>query len=190
MSLSARRTAMLLAAQYARQHPVFLDTETTGLDPVAEIIEISLVDTDGSVLLDRLVRPTRRIPLEAIQVHGIWNEMVQAAPSWPEVWQDIEPLLAGRTVGIYNAEFDLRMLRQSHAAHGLSWQPPGFSSFCIMKLYAQYRGEPGRRYGSYRWHSLDAAGRQCGLPLTNAHRALDDALLARAVFEHMLPAEE
>jgi DNA polymerase-3 subunit epsilon len=190
MKLPARRAAMLLAAQYARQRPVFLDTETTGLDPRAEIVEISLVDTDGAVLLDSLVRPTRSIPLDAIQVHGISNSMVQGAPAWPEVWPAIERLLEGRLVGIYNAEFDLRMLRQSHAAHRIPWQPPGFLSFCVMKLYAQYRGEASRSYGSYRWHSLEAAGRQCGLQLLNTHRALADTQLARAVFEHMLPREE
>lgn len=41
---------------------VFLDTETTGLDGNAEIIDIALVDRDGAVLLDTLIRPTRPIP--------------------------------------------------------------------------------------------------------------------------------
>jgi hypothetical protein len=39
-----------------------------------------------------------------------------------------------------------------------------------------------------KWQSLDAAGRQCRLPLTNTHRAKDDTLLARAVFEYMVKA--
>ena len=54
-----------------------------------------------------------------------------------------------------------------------------------MKQYAQFRGERGR-YGGYRWQSLDAAGRQCGILMANAHRARMDTQLARAVFYHMV----
>jgi DNA polymerase III epsilon subunit-like protein len=39
---------------------VFLDLETTGLDPrTDEIVEIGILDEDGRVLLDTLVRPVR-----------------------------------------------------------------------------------------------------------------------------------
>ncbi len=43
---------------------MILDTETTGLYD-AEIVELSIIDTAGNVLLDTLVRPTRPIPAEA-----------------------------------------------------------------------------------------------------------------------------
>jgi len=43
--------------QYARsiidQHPVYLDTETTGLSSQDEIIEFSIIDHDGSLLFSR-----------------------------------------------------------------------------------------------------------------------------------------
>jgi DNA polymerase-3 subunit epsilon len=39
---------------------VFLDLETTGLDPrTDEILEIGILDDAGRVLLDSLVRPER-----------------------------------------------------------------------------------------------------------------------------------
>lgn len=147
-----------------------------------------MVDTAGAVLLDTLVRPGRPIPADAVRVHGITNEMVAGAPRWPQVWERLAELLKGRTVGIYNAEFDVRMLRQSHAASGLQWQPAAFADFCIMRLYARFRGQSGR-YGSHRWHKLSAAGKQCGLALPNAHRALADAQLARLVLLHMARSE-
>jgi len=41
-------------------NPVYLDLETTGLDPAAdEILEIGILADDGTVLLDSLVRPIR-----------------------------------------------------------------------------------------------------------------------------------
>jgi DNA polymerase III epsilon subunit-like protein len=92
--------------------------------------------------------------------------------------------LDGRQVGIYNADFDLRMLRQSNAKFNLRWEIDT-SFFCIMKLYAQFYGSWNNARRSYRWHSLEAAGRHCRIPLPNTHRAKDDTLLARSVLLHM-----
>lgn len=183
----ARLRAIQKAREYARLQPLFLDTETTGLDPRAEVVEISLVDDAGQPLLDTLVKPTRPMPRDAFQVHGISDAMLATAPTWPEVWPRVEALLQGRIVLIYNADFDMRMLRQSHAAWRIPWEPPNFQAACLMKLYAEYHGEPGS-YGSYRWQSLEIARRQCGIRLPNTHRALVDATLAKAVFDVMVGA--
>ena len=43
---------------------IFLDTETTGLDAYAELVDIAVVDAAGRVLLDSLVRPRRPIPAD------------------------------------------------------------------------------------------------------------------------------
>ena len=104
--------------------------------------------------------------------------MVKDAPTWPEVWTVVQATLQGRPVGIYNAEFDLRMMAQTHRRHSMGWGYPDFQAFCIMKLYADF-------YGTGRWQSLDSAGHQCRLSLPNAHRALADTLLARALLHHM-----
>jgi DNA polymerase-3 subunit epsilon len=173
-----RQRAIKTAQEYWLARPLFIDTETTGLDGLAEIVEISILDQDGGVLLDSLVKPLRRIPQDVIQVHGITNEMVQDAPTWAEIWPQVEDILKERYVGVYNAEFDLRMMRQSHRSNGMAWKFRDNKIFCIMKLYAQFRG-------AYRWQKLEAAGRQCGIALPNSHRARDDALLAKAVLQHM-----
>lgn len=185
MNASARLRAAQIARSHALKRPIFLDTETTGLDPRDQIVEIAVVDSDGAVLFESLVRPTVRIPPDVIRIHGITDKMVADAPTWLEMWSELERLLAGRLVGIYNADFDLRMMRQSHLAHGLTFPDGIFNNFCIMKLYAEYYGAPGS-YGGPRWQKLEHAARQCGIPLLNTHRALDDALLAKAVFEHIL----
>lgn len=176
MASRFRQSAIEKAQSLWKTQPVFLDTETTGLGGNAEIIEISIVDHDGGVLLDTLVRPGRSIPLEATRVHGISNEMVSNSRTWLHIWPKVEAIITERSVGIYNLEFDIRMMQQSHRHIGIPWRAPSSHFFCIMKLYADY-------YGAMRWQKLEAAGKQCGLQLSNSHRAKDDTLLARAVFQ-------
>lgn len=161
------------------KQPLFLDTETTGLDDKSEIVEICIIDHMADLVFQSLVRPVRSIPADAMRIHGITNEQVSSAPSWLAVWPQVEKVLDGRTVGIYNADFDLRMFQQSHKAIGLPWQPPSMYVFDLMKLFADFS------YSS-RWLSLEEAGRRCRISLRNTHRALDDALLARQVFLYML----
>lgn len=183
-----RRIAIAQAQIELNKQPIYLDTETTGLKQTDQIVEICLLDHDGTVLLDSLVKPTVKIPPDATRVHHITDAMVADAPTWPELWPQLEPILAQRRSAIYNAEYDLRLLQQSHRAHGLMWSTP-VSSFCVMKLYAQFRGEWNSRSRSYRWYSLEDARRQCGLDLPNAHRACADTLLTRAVL-HWLAVQK
>lgn len=176
MQSNKRKTAIRKARELLLVNPVFLDTETTGLGPDDEIIEIAIVDKQGNTLFESLVKPNKRISVDAYLVHGITNDMVQNAPKWPEVWKQVSNVVSSRYAGIYNAEFDLRMIRQTHALNGL--QLDGFiNNFCIMKLYADFY-----IYGGGRYQKLEDAGRQCGLSLPNSHRAKDDTILALAVF--------
>jgi DNA polymerase-3 subunit epsilon len=174
----ARQSALYTARTYWQTGPVFMDTETTGLGSQAEIVEICILEQDGNILLDTLVRPYRRIPPDVIQIHGITNDIVANAPGWVDVWPQVRTALAGRYIGVYNADFDIRMIEQSNRASGILWNPRDYRFFCIMKLYAQF-------LGTTRWQTLDAAGRQCGLSLTNVHRAQADTRLAREVFAHI-----
>jgi len=181
----ARRAAIERARQYLARQPLFLDTETTGTDELAEIVEIAIVDHEGQPLFTSLVKPQGAIPANATALHGIDNGMVQAAPPWAEIWPAVQATLSGHSVGIFNADFDLRLMRQSNRRAGLGDLPAGMNAFCIMKLYAEYYGDWNAPRASFRWQSLEAAGRQCGIALPNAHRAQADALLARAVLLHM-----
>ena len=174
----SRRSAIQKAREYLAVKPVFLDTETTGLDPGAEIVEICVINHDATILVDTLVKPTQAIPADAIRVHGISNEMVMNAPGWPEVWAEVSLATSGRYIGIYNADFDLRLMRQSHQRNGMAWDFSAVRVFDVMKLYAEYSG-------FQRWQSLESAGRQCGLAMPNSHRAQADTQLLRALMLHI-----
>lgn len=181
---TAQRDAVLAARQVLQQNPVYLDTETTGLDRTAEIIEISVIDTDGSTLVDTLIRPSMPIPPEVVRVHHITNEMVQKAQPWPFLWNNIKPAVNNRVVVIYNSDFDIRMIKQTHDRYKMRWDFTG-RPFDLMGLYARFNGDwdPNRRI--YRNVSLENAGARCQIPLPNSHRALADTLLTRALLEHL-----
>jgi DNA polymerase-3 subunit epsilon len=183
--ITLRRSAIEMARELVARRPVYLDTETTGLDEQSEIVEISLVDADGAVLVDTLVKPVEDIPPGATAVHGITNAMVADAPSWKVVWPRVAELIAKRPVAIYNAKYDLKLMRQSHGAYKMRWDAGGAKFFCVMEMYAQFYGDWNAYYGSYRWQKLEDAGRQCEIALPNSHRALADAQLAREVLLHV-----
>lgn len=173
-----------IARSILQKNPVYLDTETTGLDKNAEIIEIAVVDDAGETLINQFVRPSQPIPPEVVLIHGISDEMVAGAISWPALWPTVRGLLLGRTIGIYNAEFDVRMMRQSLERYRLPWRE-SLATADILGLYSDFRGEwdPARR--AMRRFRLEDAGRSFRIPLPNAHRAVDDALLARALLHRI-----
>jgi DNA polymerase III subunit epsilon len=179
-----RREAIERARQWVQQRPVFLDTETTGLGRSAEIVEISVVDIDGKVLFESFVRPSAPIPVDVIRIHHITDKMVEKSPTWPAIWPLIRIHIATRLIGIYNEEYDLRLMQQSHSRYRLPWKE-NLSTACIMKLYAQFKGDWNTMRRAYRYHSLENAGKQCGLNLPNTHRAKDDTLLARSLLLYM-----
>ena len=119
---------------------VVLDTETTGLDSHAEIVEISIIDKQGRVLFDSLIKPKKPIPRDAQRIHGISNMTVSTAPSWAGVYNQVKEILTapGRTVVIYNADYDVRIIQQTCRLHGLNMFD--FNSTCLMLQYAKFWG--------------------------------------------------
>ena len=161
-----------------RDDVLILDTETTGLDGNAEIIDIALIDTRGATRFNALAMPGRPVPREASRIHGITDAMLRRhkAPDWPTLYAQLRPLLDAATlVVVYNAAYDRRLLQQTCALHGLA--PPDLVWRCAMLDYAAYRREMHPCYQNYRWHKLEAAWRrECRVPAQQPqeHRALGD----------------
>lgn len=159
---------------------IYLDTETTGLDSSAEIVDIAIIDVAGRVLLDELVKPTQPIPADATGIHGITNAMVERARGWPEIAPRVSRLLADASgVVIYNADFDIRIMEQCNARHRLPTYRANWH--CAMRRYAAFAGQRHQRYGGYRWHKLTDAAAAFGHREAVEHRALADTRLCRAV---------
>ncbi|MBP3584710.1 MAG: 3'-5' exonuclease [Peptococcaceae bacterium] len=92
---------------------VCVDTETTGLDDSAEIIEIGMVKVIDGIVADRysqLIRPYRPIPEEITQLTGIDNDMVEHQPHWNDVEAAILDFIGDFTLVAHNVSFDRSMI--------------------------------------------------------------------------------
>lgn len=172
---------------------VVLDTGTTGLER-GEIVQIAVIDASGAVLLDTLVKPVRSIPRDASRIHGIHDEDVADAPTWALISPQLEALLTGRDVMIYNAVYDRKMMHQSAEAAGsprVDWKT--LASFhCAMEAFAEVYGDWNEYRGNYRWQKLTTAAQYYDIPVSNAHNALGDCLMTLQVIKAMClpsPAE-
>ncbi|MBR0448847.1 MAG: DEAD/DEAH box helicase, partial [Peptococcaceae bacterium] len=100
---------------------VCVDTETTGLDESAEIIEIGMVKVIDGVVADRyaqLIRPYRPIPEEITQLTGIDNDMVENQPHWRDVESAILDFIGDFTLVAHNVSFDRGMI-ENHIGRAL-----------------------------------------------------------------------
>lgn len=162
-----------------RRDVLYLDTETTGLDSQAEIVEIAVINGAGVTVLDRLVRPSRRIPPEVTAIHGINDDMVAGAPTWPVIFAEFARLLQQyASIVVYNAPFDRRIINQVNQRHGLPLLEMEWH--CAMQQFAVYAG---------RRHSLARAARSVGVPLAPNHRALADTQVCRDLVHAMAASQ-
>ena len=167
----ADRAQSAICELLERDDVLILDTETTGVGN-AEIIEVSLIDTSGEVLLDTLVRPrVDRMNPYAQRVHGISAEMLTNQPTWPEVLPELERVAKSATILAWNAGFDSQMVVNSSVAWQL--EPPRLLFVCAMRLYAQLHGRRG--YGLHR--AVRDRGMQHLFERHASHRALGDVNL-------------
>lgn len=170
---AATKAQALLAAD-----PLFIDTETTGLESSDQVIELAVVNVLGQVLLETRLRPTVPIHPEAQGLHGISIESLTDAPTWPQVAKQLKQLLQGRAVVAFNHDFDSRLLLQTASTFGDDYASWRGTEHCAMRLAVQAFGATNR-HGSI---SLAAAVHEAGAEWTGkAHSAVTDALAALAV---------
>jgi DNA polymerase III epsilon subunit-like protein len=167
---------------------LILDTETTGLEANDEVIQVGIIDLNGNVLLNALVRPTVSIAPEARSVHGMTDQALADAPYFSDLYDAIATLLSNRFILAYNADFDNRLLGQTCAKYGL----PVFEVTewdCVMERYASFWGERSKS-GQYKPQSLSTACAQQGVDTDGHHEAVKDCLLTLELIKAMAVADE
>ena len=167
------------SSRLAKERVVFLDTETTGIRGRQEVLEIAIIDAEGKILVNSLVRPSyrKRWP-DAQAIHGISPVNVVDAPTLDILMPSIINAVKGKNVVIYNARFDLKFLPEVKENAG--------AVYCCMLRYAKFKGDWNEYYNDYRWHKLTVAARHIGYRFEgDAHRALADCQATRAVWQHM-----
>lgn len=163
-----------LADESKADKMLFLDTETTGLDDKAQVIQLAIIDEDGDMIVNTLLDTYTIISPEAYRVHKIGARQIKGYPHFRHIAGRINNLLNGRYVGMYNAEFDMRMMRQSS---DMSFK--GAIPVCVMQKAKE-------RFGEEKWLSLVDACKRLDIELDNAHDAFADAWATAKVYDRIV----
>lgn len=189
----SRNDAIRLSRRLLSGDCYFLDTETTGLDKNAQIIEIAICDKWGDKVYESLINPGVEIPEQATKIHGITNDDIIEAPTPGKVYRDLEELFEYHNltnVVIYNSDYDIRLMAQTFERYSslasLSlWE--AWNIECAMQIYSWFWGQYDSVSGLFGWQKLTAAIDQCriGRSFGKAHRALSDCRMTAAIIHHM-----
>ena len=171
---------MRAASRKSLLREIVLDTETTGLDPVAghRIIEIGAVELvdhlPSGLTFQRYLNPERLVG-ESERIHGIADGFLSDKPLFAHVVDELIEFLGEAPVIMHNAAFDLKFLNYELRKIARPTIPfaRAIDTIEIAKVKL-----PGARY------SLDELCRRFGVDLSvrTKHGALLDAQLTAQIY--------
>jgi len=152
-----------------------LDTETTGTDSDASVVELAFVQVDDDLRIvnqfQTLVNPGVAIPQSASDVHGITDADVRDEPTLAELFEWVFPPLPEEMVLIgHNVAFDYQFL-QAYIKNPV----------LVDTLQAARRVWP-----LLKDHKLQTLRNELGFEVDGqAHRALADVLVTYELVKHL-----
>lgn len=148
---------------------VIVDTETTGgkatRDRLTEIAIIRIEQGHEVWRWSSLINPEISIPPWIEKLTGIRQEMVNSAPTFAELADEIESRLSGAVFIAHNARFDHGFIKNEFKRLGRFFKA---KTLCSVKLSRRF-------YPQYKRHSLDQIIKRLGVVVESRHRAMDDA---------------
>ena len=154
-----------------------VDVETTGgAGESNRITEIGIVLLDGMEQVGQfhsLVDPGVPITPFVKNLTGITDEMVNGAPQFSKIAEEVAGMLEGRIFVAHNVQFDCRMILTELKRCCVKFDPP---RLCTVKISRKFF--PG--LPSYSLHNLV---KSLELPDFNHHRALADAMAAAEILK-------
>jgi DNA polymerase-3 subunit epsilon len=167
---------------------VAFDTETTGLRVSDRLVELGAVRFRGDEVegeWSAIVDPRVAIPSEATAVHGLSAEDVAGRPPAAEMLPGFLDFIEGAALVAHNAPFDVRVLSLELLRAGLRLPTNPVIDTCAI---------PRRLRIAVPNHRLGTLAAAFGVPQGRAHRALDDARVAkdllRAYLDELGPPAE
>lgn len=170
---------------------IFLDTETTGLDPAQghRIIEIAAVEMINRQVTNNqfhtYINPEREIDEAAQEVHGLTLEFLSDKPSFDSISESFINFIADSELIIHNAPFDIGFLNMElgRIKKGVV---EDFVEMITDSLVMARELRPGQRNNLdalCRYYEVDNSER-------NLHGALLDSLLLAEVFIGMTRGQD
>lgn len=159
----------------------FIDLETTGINVSTDrIVELAIVKImpDGSKQIKRkLVNPEMRIPAAATEVHGISDAMVQQAPTFKQIANEVKQFMEGADLAGYNSNrFDIPMLNEEFLRVGISVNFESRKLLDVQKVF--HMMEQRTLSAAYKFY--------CNKNLEDAHSAEADATATWEILEAQL----
>ena len=106
-------------------------------------------------------------------VHGLTDDDTANAPTFPEVWAKIGPMIAGLPLVAHNKAFDESCLKAVFAEYGMEY--PDYEFHCTLTASRRCRE---LHLPDHQLHTVATA---CGFNLANHHHALADAEACAAI---------
>ncbi len=158
---------------------VALDIETTGLNPANDrIIEIGMAKVENGVITDKyqqLINPQRPIEDRIIQLTGINDSMVENAPVINDIIADIIDFIGELPLLGHNIIFDYSFLKKSAVNNKLTFEKDGIDTLKIAR----------RLLPDVEHKSLESLCKHFNINAGNSHRAYDDAISAKCLYEEL-----
>ena len=164
-------------APYLKNHDVVVfDFETTGLSATdCFIIEIGAVKIrNGKIIesFETFVNPEKHIDDESTLIHGITDQDVAGAPTYPGALADFYKFTRNSTLVAYNIAFDYSFLSSYGEKAGYKFDNEQIDA---LKLAT-------RNVHGVKNYKLKTVADHLGVLLDNAHRAVYDAIATAEVF--------
>ena len=100
------------------------------------------------------------------QVHGLTRQDTENAPIFPDVWEEIAPMIEGLPLVAHNKSFDESCLKAVFRCYQMDYPDYEFHCTCVASRKAFPQAEN---------HQLHTISKLCGYQLDNHHHALADA---------------
>lgn len=161
-----------------------VDIETTGgYADNHRITEIAIYHYDGMQITDQfhtLINPGRAIPSFITGLTGITSHMVQEAPTFEDLSEEIYDWLKDRVFVAHNAHFDYSFLKKEFEGVGINWST---KKLCTVRLSRKII--PGlNSYG------LGRLAESLGIKIPDRHRAGGDALATAKIFDILMKRDQ
>lgn len=178
-------TELLAHYRHISQLPLtVVDVETTGSlayrNRMTEIAVVRASLTNGiQETLTSLINPRCKIPAKIVEVTGITQEMVQAAPPAEVVLPDFLPALSEGVLTAHNLEFDYAFLKSEYGRLGYQFSRPPSQQLCTVQLARLMLPD-------LRSRSLPFLVQHFQFPVPHSHRAEADAIACWLLAQRLL----
>ena len=123
-----------------------------------------------------LVDPLQPFDWFNTQLTGINEETVFDAPTFPELWPDIEPVMSSGILVAHNAAFDMSVLRSCLQAYDIEWRD-SVKGLCTVLM--------GRELLPDISHKLNEMCDYYGIELDHHHADSDSRACAEILIRYM-----